>query len=242
MFLFKEPSKYYRIKHIFEQKLFWSEKNLSRSKEWNGRCQSYREASVKNCCETKSQWNWRFSSKFLFSVKQSSLVENTLLKPNNSPIIFFWGDTTKIKCHHPECFLFTRSYHLPSNEDLAGDPGGSLTFAAQTKRTQSFPTKTFVRHCLSEGRALLKLGASKGEEISSRNPKAMWCGNQVPSHWKSGIPVQSRYNFGSWFSKMTGVIKWPSGVLIFEKRGAEKQTTFRGCYCGYERLQATLTG
>lgn len=203
MFLFKEPSKYYRIKQIFEQTLFWSEKKkLLLSKEWNGRCESY-QASTKIFCETKSQWNWHFSSKFPFSVfwligplwwKKKSLKTKQL-----SWLPFFWRDTTEIKFNFPECSLFTHSYHLPSNEDLAGDPGESLTFAAQTERTQSFPTKTFGQRCLSEGTALLKLGASKGEEISSCTPKATWCGNQVPSHWKSGFPIQSHHNLGSWF-------------------------------------------
>lgn len=97
-------------------------------------------------------------SEISFSFQLNSLLWwETLLKPIHCLNYLLRGHR-KRKCHLPKGFLSTHSYHLPSNEDLAREPGRSLTSAAQTKRTQSFPTKTLAQHSFSEGRALLKWG------------------------------------------------------------------------------------
>lgn len=141
---------------LLKKKSFQNEKHVLLSKEWNGRWQCYQQASVKNFCETKYQWNWHFRDSFSFQLN-SLLWWETLLKPIHYLNYLLRGHR-KRKCHLPKGFLSTHSYHLPSNEDLAREPGRSLTSAAQTKRTQSFPTKTLAQHSFSEGRALLKWG------------------------------------------------------------------------------------
>lgn len=182
-------------------------------------------------------------SEISFSFQLNSLLWwETLLKPIHCLNYLLRGHR-KRKCHLPKGFLSTHSYHLPSNEDLAREPGRSLTSAAQTKRTQSFPTKTLAQHSFSEGRALLKWGQQgwRNYLIYSQS-NALYSATENHIFQYSHITIlgrdfEKKKLLGPIFERLS--LDTSRGPHFWKARLWEPPS-FPDCYCDYKQLQAIV--